>query len=105
LFIKCQSLDDLWKGITEHKLSRYISKPIRILSNIVLGYKHNELEYFDLDLLFSIVGFTLLNSMFLVKEKTKPCNIMKMFYFECNIAYQYLKMKKSAISIVKAIHR
>ena len=60
LFIKCQSLDDLWKGI-EHKLSRYSSKPIRILSNIVLGYKHNELEYFDLDLLFSIVGFTFLN--------------------------------------------
>ena len=31
--------------------------------------------------------------MFLVEEKTKPCDIMKMFYFECNIAYQYLKMK------------
>jgi len=56
-FIKCQSLDDLWKGI-EDKLSRYISKHFRILSNIVLGYKH-ELENIYLNLLFSIVGFAI----------------------------------------------
>jgi len=58
-----------------------------------MNNKHNELEYFDLNLLFSIVGFTIFKFNVLNERKTKPCNIMNIFYFECNIAYQYLKIK------------
>ena len=75
-FISCPLLNELWHVIL-FNLSKYRAKPLKQLSNIVLGYNNNEIDYtyFDLDLLFTIAGFS-------IRENgTKHCNLLKLFYY------------------------
>ena len=98
-FIK-KKLNELWHVIISH-LSKYIAKTLNKLSNIVLGYQNNEIEYFDLNLLFTIVGFSIYKCNVVSENRTKHCNLLKLFYYECKIAYMYNLTKGHMSSVLK----
>ena len=97
-FISCPLLNELWHVIISN-LSKYIAKPLNKLSNIVLGYNNNEIEYFDLNLLFTIVGFSIYKYNVVSENRRKYCNLLKLFYYECKLAYMY-HMTKGHMSYV-----
>jgi len=43
--------------------------------------------YFDLYLLFTIVGFSIYKYNVESENRTRHCNLLKLFYYECRIAY------------------
>ena len=45
--------------------------------------------YFDLYLLFTIVGFSIYKYIVESENRTRHCNLLKMLYYECRIAYMY----------------
>ena len=72
-FISCPLFNKLWHVIISN-LSKYIAKTLNKLSNIVPGYNNSEIEHFDLNLLFTIVGFNIYKYNVVSENRTKHCN-------------------------------
>lgn len=103
-FITCPILDTLWLHVGE-KLSQYIDKPTRLFSNIILGYKYSEIEYFGLNLFFTIVGFSIFKYNVISERRTKVYSIIDILSFECKVANEYLKRKHKESKILKLFIR
>jgi len=114
-FISCPLLNELWQVIISNQNINIITKPLNKLSKIVLWYNNNEIEYFDLNLLFTIVRFSIHVYKYNVSDnRTKHCNLMKLFYYllmnvkllTCNIWQKVIRLKTlwRIISYIFSMH-
>ena len=66
--IEYKCLDTFWKRISYVFKSCSVSKQVRKLQYLVIGYKSELLEYNWINVLFSYIGFAIYKSYFVVKD-------------------------------------
>ena len=97
-FISRPLLNELCHVIISN-LSKHIAKSLKQFSNIVLGYNYTENEYFDLNLLFAIVGFSIHSYNDVSKNRTKHCNLLKLCNYKCKLTCSIIQ--KGHMSVLK----
>ena len=78
-FINCKNLDDFWLRVTFNTFkSCGMSKLVRSLQYLVIGYKTELVEYKWINVLFNYIGFTLYKPYICSDRRTKLCNWSKL---------------------------
>ena len=50
-----------------------------ILKNIVVGYKIDEDEFIDFNIIFTIIGFSIYKAFYMSEQRTKSINVYTVF--------------------------
>ena len=79
LFIGCKEIKDFWNKINDLFIFCGINKNIKLLYNIVIGYKIDHPEYIDINRIFSLIGFSIYKTYFLSESRTKKVNCFSIF--------------------------
>jgi len=66
-----------------------ITQPIRKLAYIVLGYNISNPEYVFVNLIFSILGFSIYNSYFLSDNRRDYCDVLRVFKNEFHLLFLF----------------
>ena len=59
LFVRCSLVTNFWNRITDTFKALGINKEIRNIKSIVIGYNTENASYYEINLIFSIIGFTI----------------------------------------------
>lgn len=93
LFIDCAAVDIFWDKVQNLFNMCGIQRNIRSLKFIILGYKISDPQYFFINIVITIVGFSIYKSYFCSENWTKQYDIFKLFKSEIEIIAAYYKHK------------
>ena len=80
--IQCKCLDTFWTRISYVFKSWGVSKQVRRLQYLVIGYKSDPLDYKWINVLFNYIGFVIYKSYFCCERRNKQSNILNVFIEE-----------------------
>ena len=89
-FIDCKTIEDFWSKLIAIFKKCGISTNIKNLKNIVIGYKTNTENYNDINIIFTIVGFSIFKSYYASECRSKPIDTFNIFKYEFNNSYNFL---------------
>ena len=81
LFMSHKYLSHFWKKIIE--VFKKVNFEINIsLKHLVFGYKIFDKEYFDLNYILTILGYSIYKSYYVSEQKTKAIDVYSLFVRE-----------------------
>ena len=90
-FLSCRKIDSFWQSIRNALCVCGISKNLRQMRYIVLGYKIP--DYKHVNLLIYVISYSIYKSYFVSERRLKECNILCVFKNELKLLIQILKQK------------
>ena len=96
-FINCKSVEILWITITNILIELNFNKNLRNLKYIVFGYKISHEEYNDINVVISIIGFTIYKHFHLSNQRRDFINIKLLFKNEIRKKLQLTGYQKYKI--------
>ena len=93
-FLTCRKIEPFWQSIANALCSCGISKDLRQLQYIVLGYKTP--DYSNINLLINVVSYSLYKSYLVSERRLKECNILCVFKNELKLIIHTLSAKRNA---------
>ena len=75
LFIDCKEITIFWQKINEMFTHCGISNNMNTLKHIVIGYKINSPEYFVINEILAIIGFSIYKTYFISESRLKKVDI------------------------------
>ncbi|XP_060586418.1 uncharacterized protein LOC132742114 [Ruditapes philippinarum] len=103
LFIDCMAVNVFWEKILYIFQECGIQRNIRRLDILIFGYKISQEEYFYINVILTIVGFSIYKAYFCSNNWSNKFNILKLFKTEFEIIYQYFKYKKTKVNFFDKI--
>jgi len=94
-FLTCRKIDAFWQSIANALCLCGISKNLRQLRYIVLGYKLP--EYKHVNLLIHVVSYSIYKSYLVSERRLKECNILCVFKNELKLLIYVLKQRGKAV--------
>jgi len=91
--IECKCLDTFWTRISYVFKSCGVSKQVRSLQYLVIGYKSEPLDYKWINVLFNYIGFVIYKSYFCCQRRKKQFNIFIVFIEELKVLETYCHTK------------
>ena len=91
--IECKCLDTFWTRISYVLKSCGVSKQVRRLQYLVIGYKSELLEYNWINVLLSYIGFAIYKSYFCCERRKKQFNILNILIEELKFLETYCHTK------------
>ena len=77
-FIECKCIQEFWKTMEQKLAIIHFCKKV-ILKNIVVGYKIDEDEFIDFNIIFTIIGFSIYKAFYMSEQRTKSINVYTVF--------------------------
>ena len=90
-FIDCNLLETFWEKIYITLKSIGFSKKIS-LPHLVIGYKINDCEYWDLNVILTLISFSIYKTFYISEQRSKMINAFEIFKKEFRL-YVNLRMK------------
>ena len=93
LFIKCGEIQHFWDKIID--LFKYcgLTNNVKTLKNIVIWYKIDNPNYFNINVLFSLIGFSIYKGYFISESRLNSIDYFSIFTQEFNEMLFYLKLE------------
>ena len=92
-FITCTHVSLFWQKINNIFIELGISCNMATLKHVILGYKINQKDYFQINEIISLIGFAIYKSYYVSENRVKRVNIMTIFKNEFKILHAYLSQK------------
>ena len=99
-FIDCKVLSQFWHSVYEilGKIGITIKFKLR---HIVIGYKINDMEYDNLNLILTVLGFSIYKAFYMSEERKKYVDTLKIFKTEFNAYFEYvIKVKANKSNMI-----
>ena len=91
-FIDCEFLKDLWNKITDKMNIINFCKKINLI-DIVFGYKIGDRHYNDINLIITLIGFSIYKSFYTSEQRTKSADIYNIFKKEFELYFEQMCKK------------
>lgn len=104
VFITCPTVNDPWKHLIEAMRHIGINSNLRLLRNIVIGYKISQPDYFYINVILATFGFSLYKAYFLSQSRTETVNIYALFKYEFYILHKYLSDTNAKIKWISCLN-
>ena len=101
-FLTCSNLESSWNKLMNTLKCIGISKDTRNLKNIVIGYNNNSTAYDDINLIFTIFGFSVYKAYIQSNNRTQPMHVLNTFIYELNVMKEYFCFKKENVKLLKS---
>ena len=86
-FIDCKLVTKFWKSVYEIFGKTGIKTKFK-LKHIVVGYKINDMEYDNVNLILTILGFSIYKAFYMSEQRKKSVDTMKIFKTEFNVYFE-----------------
>ena len=92
-FMECNLLLNFWQSVSEIFGKIGITNKIK-LKHIVIGYKIYDMEYDHINLILTILGFTIYKAFYVSELRRKSVDYMKIFKAEFNSYFEHITQFK-----------
>ena len=92
-FIECKMVSNFWKIMYELLSKIGFTNKIQ-LNHFVFGYKIYDKDYWDLNIIFTVLGFSIYKAFYVSELRKKSVDILKIFKNEFHLYFNLLKEEK-----------
>ena len=93
LFLNCVHVKNIWKIVVNIFSRCGLTQKIKLLKNIILGYRIGNDSYTDVNLIFTILGFCIYKAYILSEYRAKYVDIFHIFHSEMKVTIEILNKK------------